>query len=74
MGKATGPKPELSEKGVKVALTIEELANSLQPPRVILLYVPAEPTVDEVIEELIPHLNKGDVIADGGKFLLQGFP
>ncbi len=50
-------------KGVK---TIAELVNSLVHPRNILLMVPAGASVDDAILKLLPHLQKGDVIIDGG--------
>ncbi|MFQ6081660.1 MAG: phosphogluconate dehydrogenase (NAD(+)-dependent, decarboxylating) [Candidatus Bathyarchaeia archaeon] len=66
VGKARGPKPELTEKGVKVVKDYEEFVDSLKPPRVIYLSLPAGPTIDKVLKELVPHLDKGDVIIDGG--------
>ena len=39
---------------------------SLQRPRKILLMIKAGPTVDLVLDQLIPMLSKGDVIIDGG--------
>lgn len=39
---------------------------SLQTPRKVMLMVNAGRTVDDVIESLIPHLAKNDVIIDGG--------
>ena len=46
--------------------TYEELIRSLDGPRAILLMVKAGPAVDAVIEDLLPHLEKGDIIIDGG--------
>jgi len=66
VGKARSPKPELAKKGVKVVESYEEFVGSLKPPRVIYLSLPAGPTIDEVLRELVPHLDKGDVIIDGG--------
>jgi len=65
-GKARRPKPELTEKGVKVLKDYDEFVRSLKPPRVIYLSLPAGPTIDKVLRELAPHLDKGDVIMDGG--------
>ena len=39
---------------------------SLQQPRKIMLMVNAGPAIDLVINELLPHLDKGDIIIDGG--------
>jgi 6-phosphogluconate dehydrogenase len=46
--------------------SIGELVGSLSPPRKIMLMVKAGKPVDEFIEQLIPHLQKGDIIIDGG--------
>ncbi|SNZ00572.1 NADP-dependent phosphogluconate dehydrogenase [Flagellimonas pacifica] len=40
--------------------------NSLSAPRKIMLLVPAGKIVDAVIEGLLPHLDEGDIIIDGG--------
>jgi 6-phosphogluconate dehydrogenase len=55
-------------KGKKVigTATIEELVASLKTPRKIMLMVKAGKPVDDFIELLIPHLEKGDIIIDGG--------
>jgi 6-phosphogluconate dehydrogenase len=46
--------------------SIEELAASLKRPRKVMLMVKAGSAVDEFIELLLPHLEKGDIIIDGG--------
>ena len=48
------------------AHSIEELVQSLKRPRRIMLMVKAGETVDQMIEQLVPHLEKGDIIIDGG--------
>jgi len=55
-------------KGKKIigAHTIEELVNSLARPRKIMVMVKAGSAVDDMINTLIPHLEKGDIIIDGG--------
>ncbi len=45
---------------------ISAFVNSLQTPRKILLMVNAGKTTDAVIEDLIPHLSKNDILIDGG--------
>jgi 6-phosphogluconate dehydrogenase len=45
---------------------IGEFVDSLQSPRTIILLVPAGPIVDSVIAELVPLLDKGDIIVDSG--------
>ncbi len=46
--------------------SIEELCANLAAPRKIMLMVKAGKPVDELIEQLLPHLEKGDIIIDGG--------
>ena len=55
-------------KGKKLvgAHTIEELTASLAKPRKVMLMVKAGKAVDDFIELLIPHLENGDIIIDGG--------
>ena len=54
--------------GTKVigAHSIEELAASLKRPRRVMLLVKAGDPVDAFIEKLLPHLEPGDIIIDGG--------
>jgi len=44
----------------------EELARVLEKPRKILLMVQAGAGTDEVIRTLLPHLEPGDIVIDGG--------
>ncbi|MDH7603561.1 MAG: decarboxylating NADP(+)-dependent phosphogluconate dehydrogenase [Melioribacter sp.] len=46
--------------------SIEELVANLKKPRKIMLMVKAGKPVDDFIELLIPHLEPGDIIIDGG--------
>lgn len=57
---------EMQGAGVTAAASIEELVRLLSPPRLILVYVPAGPPVDRLLDRLIALLNKGDIVADGG--------
>jgi 6-phosphogluconate dehydrogenase len=54
------------EKNIRAAYTVEELANALERPRKIMLMVKAGAPVDATIAQLIPHLEPGDLIIDGG--------
>ncbi|EEF61979.1 decarboxylating NADP(+)-dependent phosphogluconate dehydrogenase [Pedosphaera parvula] len=60
-------------KGTKVigAHSIPEMVSLLKRPRRVMLMVKAGPPVDEFIEQLIPHLEPGDIIIDGGNSLFQ---
>jgi len=53
-------------KKIKGCYSIEELTASLKKPRRVMLMVKAGQAVDDFIELLIPHLDKGDIIIDGG--------
>ncbi len=55
-------------KGTQVTGThsIEELVQALKRPRRVMLMVKAGETVDQMIEQLTPHLEKGDILIDGG--------
>ncbi len=53
-------------KNIYGAHTVEELINSLKRPRKIMIMVKAGKAVDEMIDHLLPYLDKGDIIIDGG--------
>jgi 6-phosphogluconate dehydrogenase len=53
-------------KNIKGCYSIEELVASLERPRKVMLLVKAGKPVDEFIDMLIPHLEAGDIIIDGG--------
>ena len=53
-------------KNIKGCYSIEDLMDSLQKPRKIMLMVKAGKPVDDFIELLIPHLDAGDIVIDGG--------
>lgn len=57
---------ESEGKQVKGTFSIEEFVDSLETPRKILIMVQAGQATDATIEQLIPHLDKGDIIIDGG--------
>ena len=60
-------------KGTNVigAHSIEEMVSALKRPRRVMMLVKAGAPVDEFIEQLIPHLEPGDIIIDGGNSLFQ---
>lgn len=60
-------------KGTKVlgAHSIEEMVKLLKRPRRVMMLVKAGLAVDDFIEQLIPHLEAGDIIIDGGNSLYQ---
>jgi 6-phosphogluconate dehydrogenase len=57
---------EGGERLIKGAENLEEFVGLLRTPRAVMMLVPAGPPVDAVIRDLIPHLDDGDLIIDGG--------
>lgn len=53
-------------RNIHGAYSIQEFVDSLKTPRVIMMMVKAGSPVDDLIEQLIPYLSKGDVLIDGG--------
>lgn len=51
---------------VKSASSLAEMIQLLKAPRKVMMLVPAGPIVDSVINDLIPLLQPGDIIIDGG--------
>ena len=57
---------EAKKTQVVGAHSIEELVRLLKRPRRVMLMVKAGDTVDQMIGQIVPHLEKGDIIIDGG--------
>ena len=51
---------------VKGMNTLEEMVRQLKKPRKLMMLVPAGPIVDSVINDLLPSLEEGDIVIDGG--------
>lgn len=62
-----------NNKGKKLVGTtnIVDFVQSLESPRKILLMVNAGVITDKAIESLVPHLDKGDILIDGGNSFYQ---
>ena len=58
-----------SGKRILPTLSIEEFVSSLAKPRKMMIMVKAGAAVDAVIDQLLPHVERGDVIIDGGNSL-----
>jgi len=56
---------ELVKEGATGAASLAELVEKLEKPRAVWLMVPAA-VVDSTIADLLPHLEAGDILADGG--------
>ncbi len=53
-------------KNIIGTYSLQELADNLAKPRKVMLMVKAGQAVDNIIEQLIPYLEEGDIIIDGG--------
>ena len=60
-----GAVTELASEGAQGAASLAELVQKLSKPRAIWLMVPAA-VVDASIKDLVPLLEKGDILIDGG--------
>jgi 6-phosphogluconate dehydrogenase len=57
---------EAGSRVINAAQSPEEFVSVLSAPRAIMMLVPAGQVVDNVIHDLIPHLERGDLIIDAG--------
>jgi 6-phosphogluconate dehydrogenase len=57
---------ESAGRNIGGAANILDFIALLRKPRAVMLLVPAGPPVDSVIKDLLPHLDKGDLIIDAG--------
>ena len=60
---------EAKDKNIIGSHTIKEFCETLKRPRKIMLMVKAGSAVDSTIESLLPYLEAGDIIIDGGNSL-----
>jgi 6-phosphogluconate dehydrogenase len=58
-------------KGTRVegAHSVAELCSKLKTPRRVMIMVKAGEVVDQTIDQIVPHLEKGDIVIDGGNSL-----
>ena len=59
------------DKKLVPTYTVEEFVDSLEKPRRILLMVKAGEATEKTIQSLLPHLDKGDILIDGGNTFFQ---
>jgi 6-phosphogluconate dehydrogenase len=57
---------EIVSEGAEGAYSISELVEKLQTPRIVWVMVPSGQATDDMINEVVPLLSKGDIIIDGG--------
>lgn len=53
-------------RAIQAAQTLEDFVGQLAQPRIVLLMITAGKAVDAVIAQLLPLLQQGDIIVDGG--------
>jgi 6-phosphogluconate dehydrogenase len=66
LAKVEALRQESKDRGVRGAADIKEFIALLRYPRAVMMLVPAGAPVDSVIKDLLPHLDKGDLIIDAG--------
>ena len=59
------PTDDIVERGITYSPDLKALLQ-LSSPRVVFLYIPAGPAIDQMIDLLLPILGEGDIIVDGG--------
>ncbi|MGN7409021.1 NADP-dependent phosphogluconate dehydrogenase [Sporosarcina sp. SAFN-010] len=62
---------EAQGKNIIGASTLDEFVGSIATPRKILMMVKAGETTDSVIQSLLPHLESGDILIDGGNTFFE---
>jgi 6-phosphogluconate dehydrogenase (decarboxylating) (EC 1.1.1.44) len=55
-----------AKNGIVGAYSLDELVQELDHPRVIWLMIPSGAPIDNTIGELLPKMEKGDIVVDGG--------
>jgi len=69
--KTTAVIDENPDKNLVATYELEEFVESLEKPRKILLMVQAGKGTDAVIQQLLPFLDEGDILIDGGNTFYQ---
>lgn len=59
------PREEAEKLGAQVVERIEDIAKQLEPPRVVWLMLPAGEVTEEKLNELVPHLEREDLVIEG---------
>ena len=62
---------ENPDKNLLATYTVEEFVASIEKPRRIVMMVQAGKGTDATIQSLLPHLDKGDILVDGGNTFFQ---
>ncbi len=51
---------------VRAATDLADVTRQLSPPRIVWIMVPSGAPVEQTLDELLPHLARGDIVIDGG--------
>ncbi len=60
------PRERIAKDGVKTFDSVEAMVEALESPKVVWMMVTAGKATEAVIEQVVPLLNEGDIIVDGG--------
>lgn len=66
VGYVKEPSTKLLKAGMVEVRKFRDFKTHLLPPRAIFLYISSGPQVDETLGQIIPHLEVGDILVDGG--------
>jgi 6-phosphogluconate dehydrogenase len=66
LSKVEALRDEAGAREIGAAETMQEFVGLLRRPRAVMMLVPAGPPVDAVIHDVLPYLQEGDLIIDGG--------
>ncbi|MFD2670312.1 NADP-dependent phosphogluconate dehydrogenase [Marinicrinis sediminis] len=62
---------EYPDRNLSPAYSIEQFVQSLEVPRKIILMVKAGAPTDATMEQIVPHLDQGDILIDGGNTFFE---
>ncbi len=61
-----GVPADILASGAAEAVNLDQLASEVKRPRIVFLFIPAGPAVDDVLEGLAAVFDPGDIVIDGG--------
>ncbi len=64
--RSPGPREEAARKGAEAAETMTDLVARLTPPRIVWVMLPAGEVTEQALETLLPALQPGDILIEGG--------
>lgn len=68
---ASEARDRLVARGGEAASNLKDLIAGLETPRAVWLMVPAGEVVDKTLDNLLPHLERGDCVIDGGNSMYK---